>query len=157
MSRKKRKGRQPSGAWYWIPKQVHRSADFKELSPHALKLLCSLAYQLNGFNNGDLTAAWTVMSEQHGFKSEATLNRCKKELLAANLIYLTRQGGLGRCSLYALTWMPIDDCNGKFDCQPTTMPIRREWHQEKLTTPKTKRMKESTVIEFAQRKEQLKR
>jgi hypothetical protein len=157
MSHRKPKSRPLPKSFYWIPRQVHRSADFRELSPYALKLLVSLACQFNGFNNGDLTAAWTVMSKQHGFKSEATLDRCKKELLAANLIYLTRQGGLGRCSLYALTWMPIDDCNGKLDSQPTEMPIRREWHQEKVTTPKTKLMKKSTVIEFAERKEQLKR
>ena len=157
MSHRKPKGRPPPKSYYLIPRVVHRSADFRKLSPYALKLLVSVIYQFNGFNNGDLTVAWTVMSKLHGFKSEATLDRCKKELLAANLIYLTRQGGLGRCSLYALTWMPIDDCNGKLDCRPTTRPIRTEWHQEKLTTPKTKLMKKSTVIEFAERKEQLKR
>lgn len=156
MSRRQVKGRQPPNSFYWIPRQVHRCADFRELNPYALKLLLSLAFQFNGFNNGDLTTAWTVM-RKHGFKSEATLNTCKKELLAANMIYLTRQGGLGRCNLYALTWMPIDDCNGKFDCRPTTQPIRKEWHTEKLTIPKTKRMKESTIIEFTERKAQRKR
>jgi hypothetical protein len=157
MSSKKLKGRPLPKSYYVMPRFVHRSADFRELSPYALKLLLSLVYQFNGINNGDLTAAWTIMSKQHGFKSEATLDRCKKELLAAKLIYLTRQGGLGRCNLYALTWMPIDDCNVKLDCNPTTQPIRKEWHVEKLTSPKTKRMKDSTVIEFAERKEQLKR
>ena len=154
MSRKK--GRLPDGSFYWIPRRVHRSADFRHLNPHALKLLVSLAYQFTGANNGDLTAAWTVMSAQHGFKSPDTLNRMRKELLAANLIYQTRQGGRGKCSLYALTWMPIDECGGKLDSTATRLPIRKEWDQKKLTAPKTKRMPKSAVTELAEYRERMK-
>ena len=156
MSRKKAKGRQPSGSFYWIPRKVHRSADFRNLNPHALKLLVSLAFQFNGNNNGDLTAAWTVMSEQHGFRSRDTLNMARKELLASNLIYLTRQGGKGRCSLYALTWIPIDDCGSKLDCKPTKLPMRKEWNQKKLTAPKCKRMTKEVATKLAKHRERMK-
>lgn len=93
------------------------------------------------------------MHKQHGFKSENTLNKCKKELLDANLIYLTRQGDKRRCSLFALTWIPIDECEGKLDCKSTKIPIRKEWHSVKLTTPKKKRMTKETIIYFEERKE----
>ena len=157
MSRRKPKGRLPDKSFYWIPRRVHQSADFRQLSGNAVKLLCSLAYQFTGNNNGDMTATWSVMHRQHGFKSPSTLHNVRNELLAANLLYVTRQGGRGQCSLYALTWMPIDDCHGKLDCKPTTLPIRKEWNHNEITAPKTKRMKDSTVIKFAERKEQMTR
>ena len=157
MSRKKPKGRLPDSNFYWIPRRVHRSADYRQLTGNAVKLLCALAYQFNGYSNGDLCAAWTVMQKQHGFKSPDTLNNVRKELLDANLIYKTRQGGSGRCSLYALTWMPIDECNGKLDSSPTKLPIRKDWNQVKLTAKKVKRMKPDQVINFADRKEEMNR
>ncbi len=157
MSRRKPKGRLPDKSFYWIPRRVHQSADFRQLSGNAVKLLCSLVYQFTGNNNGDLTAAWSVMHLKHGFRSPSTLHNVRNELLAANLIYVTRQGGRGQCSLYALTWMPIVECNGKLDCKPTKPPIRTEWHNKDVTAPKTKLMKDETVIEFAERKEQMQR
>jgi hypothetical protein len=155
MSRHKSKGRLPDKSFYWIPRRVHQSADYRFLNGYSVKLLNALAYQFTGRNNGDMTMAWTVMSEKHGFKSKGTLNWCRKELLAANLIYLTRQGGLGRCSLYALTWMPIDECNGKLDCKTTNVPIRKEWNHKDVTAKKTKRMKVETIIDFTKRKEKM--
>ena len=155
MSRVKAKGRQPQKSFYWIPRLVHRSADYKQLSGYAVKLLNALAYQFTGNNNGDLTATWSVMKKQHGFRSPATLNNVRNELIAANLIYLTHQGGRGMCNLYALTWMPIDECSGKLDCRPTIKPLRTAWHQTQVTTPRTKRMKDTTVVEFAERKERM--
>jgi hypothetical protein len=157
MSRRKPKGRLPCKSFYWIPRRVHQSADFRQLSGNAVKLLCSLAYQFTGNNNGDMTAAWSVMRDKHGFRSPRTLNNVRNELLAANLLYVTRQGGRGRCNLYALTWMPIDECHGKLDCKPTTLAVRKEWHLTQVTEPKTKRMKDSTIVEFAERKEQMQR
>ena len=57
-----------------IPHVVFESPDFITLSPYALKLLLELAYQYNGFNNGDLCASITLMIER-GFKSRTTLKR----------------------------------------------------------------------------------
>ncbi len=157
MSRNKLKGRKPPNSFYWIPKPVHRSADYRQLSGNAVKLLNALAYQFNGHNNGDLSATWSVMKTQHGFRSPTTLNHVRNELLAANLIYVTRQGGMGMCNLYALTWMPIDKCNGKLDYGPTIKTLRTGWNQTRVTAPRARRMNNTTVVEFAERKRNLQR
>ena len=134
-------------SFYKIPRKVHRSADFRHLSSHAKALLISLVYQFYGNNNGDLTAAWTVMRDQHGFRSPTTLDRARKGLLDANLIKLSRQGGLGRCSLYAVTWLQINPCNGKLDIQPTTLPPRTDWNQQQRSEPaRAKHRKSADVV-----------
>lgn len=51
---------------------VMQSDDYKNLSGNAVKLLLALCYQFRGHNNGNLTAAWSVMQEQHGFRSPET-------------------------------------------------------------------------------------
>lgn len=136
-------------SFYQVPRKVHRCADFRHLSAHAKVLLFSLIYQFYGNNNGDLTAAWVVMRKQHGFRSPSTLDRARKALLDANLITLTRQGGLGRCSLYAVTWLKINPCDGKLDVQPTTMPTRSSWDMNKRTeSPNRKRRKNADVVAF---------
>lgn len=88
-------------------------------------------------NNGDLTAAWSLM-QARGFVSKGTLHRSLAELLESGLIERTRQGGRNRCSLYALTWFAIDDCrdkNGcsKLDVKPTSAPSNawRQWRAKK--------------------------
>ena len=44
-----------------------------------------------------------------GWKSEDTLNRAKRELLSAELIFEARKGRRPNvCSLYALTWFALD-------------------------------------------------
>lgn len=54
-----------------------------------------------------------------GWRSRDTLERALHQLIDAGLIELTRQGGLNRCSLYALTWHAIDECGGKLDVPAT--------------------------------------
>jgi len=107
---------------------VMESEDYRSLSGNASKLLNWVVYQYNGKNNGDLNCAYGFMSKC-GFKSKETLNRAKKELLAKQLITETRAGRFqnpgGICSLYALTWLPIDDCNGKIEVSPTRAPPRK--------------------------------
>ena len=120
-----------------IPRHVMASADYRHLSGNAVKLLVALAYQFRGKNNGDLTATYSVMHERFGFRSKATLTRALKELLAKNIITKTREGMFlnpgGRCTLYALTWSPIDECDGKLDVPPTLLATRREWHPKNRT------------------------
>ena len=104
--------------------------DFKNLSGNAVKLLLALSYQFKGHNNGDLTAAWSVMHEKFGFKSPGVVDRAKNQLLKANFIIQTRTGVFmnpgGKCALYALTWLPIDECSGKrLEIGPTRIPIRK--------------------------------
>ena len=109
-----------------IPRVVMECPDYTNLSASAIRLLVELAYSYKGGNNGDLCPAWTLMKER-GFRSKATLTRVIKELVAAEMIILTRQGQFirNRAGLYALTWASIDECAGKqLDESPTRTPPR---------------------------------
>ena len=46
-------------------------------------------------------------------------NKAKRELLESGLITVSRQGGKNQCTLYALTFLAIDDCGGKLDMGET--------------------------------------
>jgi hypothetical protein len=73
-----------------------------------------IASQYKGDNNGDLTAAWSILSKR-GWRSKTTLWRCKAELINAGFLYVTRIGHLpNTCELLALTWFPLD-VSKKFD------------------------------------------
>lgn len=120
-NRKKHKGRSEIGRFLALPHTVIMSAAFVGLSAHAVKLLIDMGAQYRGGNNGDLTAAWRTM-QARGWRSRDTLSRALKELREAGFIELTRQGGLPRCSLYALTWKEIDECNGKLEIAATRVP-----------------------------------
>ena len=109
-----------------IPRVVMECPDYTNLSGSAIRLLVELACAYKGGNNGDLSPAWTLMKER-GFRSKATLTRVIKELVAAEMIMLTRQGQFirNRAGLYALTWASIDECAGKqLDESPTRTPPR---------------------------------
>lgn len=114
----KSKGRSESGSFIAVPKTLLESAEYAALSAHEVKLLLDLFAQYNGRNNGDFQCTWRLMRKR-GWRSPDTLSRALKGLRERRWIQLTRQGGINRCSLYAVTWLPIDDCNGKLDCQPT--------------------------------------
>ncbi|WNB76773.1 hypothetical protein [Methylomonas koyamae] len=88
------------------------------LSHKAAHLLDNLTAQYNGKNNGDLSAAPKIM-ELFGWKSRGSIDESLTELLAFGFIEQTRQGGRNQCSLYAITWQPIDECGGKLDVKPT--------------------------------------
>jgi hypothetical protein len=94
--------------FFGIPHSAYSSPLFVALSPWAIKLLVDLGSQYNGRNNGDLAAAWKLMKPR-GWNSETTLNRCKKELIEAGFITELRKGRRpNTCSLYALTWRPLN-------------------------------------------------
>ena len=108
---------------------LHRSLlecqDFISLKGNSIKLLIDLGYQYNGYNNGDLCASLSVMRKR-GWNSNQQLAKALKELLERNLIVQTKQGGLNLGpNLYAITWQPINECNGKLDANPTTVAPRR--------------------------------
>ena len=109
-----------------IPRVVMECPDYINLSGSAVRLLNEMAYQFKGWNNGDLCPAWTLMKER-GFRSKATLTKAIKELVAAEMIMLTRQGQFirNKAGLYALTWAPINECSGKYlEESPTITPSR---------------------------------
>ena len=101
-----------------MPHSILEHENYAQLSNKAVKLLIDLFGQYYGNNNGDFTAAFSVMKKR-GWKSKDTLNRARHELLDTGFIQQTRQGGRHCCSLYAVTWLAIDDCNGKLDVAPT--------------------------------------
>lgn len=94
-------------------------------SANAIRLLLDLARQYNGRNNGDLSATFSVMRKR-GWTSKGTIERMIKELLDRGWICVTRPGGKHRPTLYAVTWLPIDDCDGKLDVAETRIPSN-EW------------------------------
>jgi hypothetical protein len=124
-----------------IPRVVMDSDDFKGLHGNAVKLLLALAYQYRGHNNGDLTAAFSIMQEKFGFTARGVVKRAVKQLLDANLIMQTRTSRFlnpgGQCALYALTWQSIDECKGKrLEVKPSRTPLRK-FSIEQNKTPST--------------------
>jgi hypothetical protein len=112
-----------------IPRIVMESDSYQSLSGGGVKLLLEFAYQFKGHNNGDLTTAWSVLSKR-GWRSKDAIKRARDELLQAGLIIVTRSAALanpgGKCALYAVTWLPIDDCPKKsLEVKPTTTPYRQ--------------------------------
>jgi hypothetical protein len=96
-----------------IPRVVMECPDYVALGPNAIRLLVEMACQYKGRNNGDLCPSYTLMKPR-GFKSKATLTKAIRELVAADLLMLTRQGGRNNtASLYAITWEAIDDLPNK--------------------------------------------
>ena len=124
MNRNKAKGRRGGSPPFF--QLYHRLLDSERYInlPHPAKsLLMDVARQYNGINNGDLCVTLKVMRKR-GWNSNSTLRRALKTLLDADLLILTRQGSLNRCSLYALSWLPIDECKGKLEVKPSrTAPI----------------------------------
>lgn len=110
------------GAFVRLPLSVLNSKAYVDASPHARMLLIDLAMQYRGDNNGDLCAAWKLMNPR-GWRSEATLNKAKKELLELGLIVETRKGARpNKASLYAMTWFDLDPCGGKLEMTTRSFP-----------------------------------
>ena len=117
------------GGYAGVPRIVMDEPDFRQLSYKSKSLLMIFAYQYRGKNNGDLTAAFSILRDW-GWKREATISSAVKELLAANLIIRTRDGRFSnpgaRCALYAVAWQPVDECPGKnLDIRPTATASRK--------------------------------
>ena len=117
----KAKGRKLSGGFSNKPHHIFRAnlntgtpAPTAVLSNAAFRMLDNLIAQFNGSNNGDLCASPKVM-ELYGWNSRSAIHDATVELLATGFIEQTRQGGRNSCSLYAVTWLAIDDCNGKLE------------------------------------------
>jgi hypothetical protein len=141
-SRKKSKGWAYGSAGYGaLPRMVWEHPDYCNLSGGAAKLLMDFACQFNGHNNGDLQAAYSVLSKR-GWRSRQTISRAVAELLSAELIVKTREGKFthpgGQCALYALAWVQIHDCDGKLEVAPTSTPPRK-FSLESIKTPSPER------------------
>lgn len=111
--RSRQKGRRAEHSYLGIPHYIIRSPEFGALEPWAHKLLIELAGNYNGKNNGDLSAAFSVLKDR-GWNSSGTLSAALKQLVHDGWIVRTRHGGKNRCALYAVTWWPVDECTGKW-------------------------------------------
>jgi hypothetical protein len=120
-------GRKGKGKFLGIPHHVLESPAYKALDGWSVKLLVDIGKQYTGYNNGDMNAAYSIMKER-GWRSPSTLNKALKRLQEVGLIQLTRQGGKNLCSLYAITWQPVNDCKGKIDIAETKQ-ASNNWKQ----------------------------
>ena len=132
-NRLKAKGRRDRGSFVSLPHEVLNHSKFTRLSGNAVKLLLDLYSQYRGKNNGDFSAPWSRMCKR-GWRSKGTLQRALNELRDIGWIITTRYGGLNRCSLYAVSFQPIDECGGKLDI-PSTRTAPGDWKEIENPTP----------------------
>ncbi|HFT8610115.1 TPA: hypothetical protein ACGSTG_003988 [Pseudomonas aeruginosa] len=127
-NRHKAKGRAEVGTFALLPHSVMDCEDFRSLSGSALVVLMCLLRQYRGNNNGDLSAEFGRL-QGWGIGSKSTLAKALAELQRRNLIQRTREGQFtnpgGRCALYAVTWQPIDECDGKIEVSATATAPRK--------------------------------
>lgn len=131
---RKAKGRREAGSFAAIPSVILESEEYAKLSAPAVKALLDLFAQFRGSNNGDLTAAWSIMKKR-GWRSKDSLYRALRGLLDKGWIIKTRQGGKHKCSLYAVTWKAVDACSGKLDVAPTAIPLNTWKNQNRGPHP----------------------
>lgn len=119
MKHSKKRGIATNDSWLPLSLPFLRSRACAQLSPHASKLLLELLGLLstNANRNGDLSLAPKVM-KCRGWSGRATLAAAVRELVDANLLFQTRQGGRKDCSLWALTLYPISCDLKKIDVTP---------------------------------------
>lgn len=141
--RRKQKGRSDSGTFFTIPHAIMDSPNWRALPVRAIKLTLDLGRQYRGNNNGDLCAAWKIMRAR-GWKSRSTLDGAITDALRFGMIEKTRQGGLHLCSLFALTWLAIDECGGKLDV-PTTRVASGLWKHPPIPAKKKKNASTESV------------
>lgn len=128
-TREKSKGRRSGGRFAGIPHVVMNHPDYIALSNAARSLLFEFSRQYNGHNNGDLSAAFSVMRDRNVVASKTTLAKLLRELEDRRMVIRTREPRFlnpgGRCALYALAWMAIDECPGKgLEVASTRIPPR---------------------------------
>ncbi|MCW5621416.1 MAG: hypothetical protein KIS79_09955 [Burkholderiales bacterium] len=115
-------GRRSTLSFASLPLAYFTSPEYSRLSPRAVKLLLDLFTQFKGANNGDLCAAFSIMRPL-GWTSRDQLHKGLQELLAEGWITVTRQGGKNLPTLFAVTWLPINECAGKLDVRATSTPL----------------------------------
>lgn len=128
--RVKHTGRGKDHTFLRLPHFLLGSDEFAELGTSATKLLLEVARLYKGTNNGDLEIVWSSL-KLRGWRSKATIQKARDELLEACWLRCTRHGGKNRCSLYAITWEAIDDCPGKHLEVPAERVASHMWQKQK--------------------------
>jgi hypothetical protein len=149
-SRPRHKGRRESGTFTAIPHAVQDCANWRQCSGTGIKLLLDLARQYNGRNNGDLSAALSLL-RPFGWNSPDTVGNALRELRHYGFLLLTRQGGLHGPSLYALTWQAIDDCGGKLTCAHATNVAPGTWKESREPFKRPPKNRKPTTPSVAHR------
>ena len=126
-SRRKLKGRGNGAPFLAIEHRMADSEEFGLLSAHAVKLLLELARQYRPGRNGDLSIPWSKLKDR-GWHSQGTAHGAKQELIDQGWIIETRKGGKNRCSLFAVTWFPIDASDKHLE--PATATAPHSWRKQ---------------------------
>ena len=119
--RGKLKGRKSKPKFVNIPTAVINSPEWAELSLVERAFILDLMGSYSGYNNGDLSCAWKIMRSR-GWRSRDTLNRARKATLERGFTMITRHGHRNAATLYAVTFLPIHECKGKLEVNPTRTP-----------------------------------
>ncbi|MCL1552830.1 MULTISPECIES: hypothetical protein [Xanthomonas] len=106
--RAKFKGRSKGAPFLAIEHRIADSEEFGRLSGNAVKLLLELARQYRPGKNGDLSIPWSLLRSR-GWSSTHTVQKAKQELLESGWIIETRKGGNHVCSLFAISYYPVDE------------------------------------------------
>jgi hypothetical protein len=131
---RKGNGKTTSHSFVMFQHRILQDPSFMALSAHACKALLFLASQYGGSNNGDLTIAWKV-AKAKGMSANGALQRATRELVEAGFVITTRQGGRNRCSLFALSWFPINECDGKLDVPATNIAPNTWLFKNRMSEP----------------------
>ena len=127
-TRNQKDAKQKSPPFARLEKRMIQSPGYRALSCTARMVFVELMAQYNGSNNGDLSATRT-MAKDWGIGSNNTLMNALKELQGRGWIMQTRSSVFSRhgsrCALYAISWLPIDECPGKdLEVRSSAAPIR---------------------------------
>lgn len=124
-----------------IQKRAIHSPAFAKLPPTSVVVLLLLACNLEKGKNGHIFVS-ADDAQAHGIDSK-TLYRSLKSLMTTGFIFQTSRGGHGRCSTYALTWLPLSKDTSGLYVEGFRMAAWRE-HDKELAEWKKSRGKMST-------------
>lgn len=101
-----------SGGFVALPHAVMNSAAYLGLSANARSLLLEVALQFGGADNGRMLLSRAHLAKR-GWKSSDMIDKGKRELLDAELIFETVKGQRpNKASWYAVTWRRLDKIKG---------------------------------------------
>jgi hypothetical protein len=114
-----------------VPVLVLESQAVSTLPHAAFRVLVLLAAEFTGYNNGALGIT-ASQAAQTGIRSDKTLYRSLHELEQRQLILMTYPASRvpPRPTMWALTWLPLDDTNYTSRTQKPTHAYR-DWRPER--------------------------
>ena len=115
MTKSRNRKKRASARYISIDYAVLEHPDFYEANPRCHKMLLYLLRQFNGRNNGDFSAAYSVL-KKFGFRSKDTIASTLEELIERGLIVRTSESKFkntnASCDFYAVTWFQIHGVAG---------------------------------------------